>query len=92
MLVVTLLRMQQIKLLITKQVNYPNIMELFDSLEVDKKLSYLSTSVSLDNGKGYEWGTQNGLSSLFAQKKNVINPYFWKMIKEVSKFKEDVLR
>ncbi|XP_039686142.1 uncharacterized protein [Medicago truncatula] len=66
-------------------------MELFDSLEVDKKLSYLSTSVSLDNGKGYEWGTQNGLSSLFAQKKNVINPYFWKMIKEVSKFKEDVL-
>ena len=79
-------------MLITKQVNYPNIMELFESLEVDMKLSYLSTSVSLDNGKGYEWGTQNGLSSLFAQKKNVINPYFWQMIKEVSKFKEDVLR
>jgi len=67
-------------------------MELFESLEVDMKLSYLSTSVSLDNGKGYEWGTQNGLSSLFAQKKNVINPYFWQMIKEISKFKEDVLR
>jgi cyclopropane-fatty-acyl-phospholipid synthase len=65
-------------------------MELFESLGVDLKLSYLSTSVSLDNG--YEWGTQNGLSSLFAYKKNMFNPYFLQMIREVHKFKENVLR
>ncbi|GAU25286.1 hypothetical protein TSUD_17990, partial [Trifolium subterraneum] len=47
---------------------------------------------SLDNGQGYEWGTQNGFSSLFAQKTNVFNPLFLQMIREVHKFKEDVIR
>ncbi|KAK2400154.1 Cyclopropane-fatty-acyl-phospholipid synthase [Trifolium repens] len=46
-------------IMLLNPVNYPNIMELFESLGVDVKLSYLSTSVSLDNG--YEWGTQNAI-------------------------------
>ncbi|XP_058752646.1 uncharacterized protein LOC131625833 isoform X5 [Vicia villosa] len=72
-------------------VNYPNVMEFFESLGVDTKLSYLSNSFSLYNGQGYEWGTLNGLSSLFSHKTNVFNPYFWKIIREVNKFKQDVL-
>ncbi|CAJ2673794.1 unnamed protein product [Trifolium pratense] len=83
--------LEHLGFMLLNPVNYPNIMELFESLGVDVKLSYLSTSVSLDNGHGYEWGTQNGFSSLFSQKRNVFNPYFLQMIREVHKFKEDVL-
>ncbi|KAL0352395.1 UNVERIFIED_CONTAM: Tuberculostearic acid methyltransferase UfaA1 [Sesamum calycinum] len=64
-------------------------MELFENLGVDRELSDLSFSVSLDEGQGCEWGTRNGLSSLFAQKTNVLNPYFWNMIREIIKFKDD---
>ena len=66
-------------------------MELFKNLGVDIEVSDMSFSVSLNNGRGYEWGTRNGLSSLFAQKRNILNPYFWHMITEFNKFKEDAL-
>ncbi|MCD7469747.1 cfs1-like protein [Datura stramonium] len=51
----------------------------------------MSFSVSLDHGGGCEWGTRNGFSSLFAQKKNLLNPYFWQMIREISRFNQDVI-
>ncbi|KAL3828276.1 hypothetical protein ACJIZ3_017078 [Penstemon smallii] len=77
--------------MVFNRVTYPNMMEFFEHLGVDMELSDMSFSVSLDKGQGYEWGSRNGLSSLFAQKKNLLNPYFWKMIREIIKFKEDVL-
>ncbi|KAF8077485.1 hypothetical protein N665_1033s0001 [Sinapis alba] len=74
-------------------VMYPNKMEyFFKNLGVDMEVSDMSFSVSLDNGRGCEWGTRNGLSSLFALKKNILNPYFWQMITEFMKFKEDALK
>ncbi|WZZ71548.1 hypothetical protein YC2023_082918 [Brassica napus] len=73
-------------------VTCPNMMELFKNLGVDMEVSDTSFSVSLNNGRGYEWGTRNGLSSLFAQKRNILNPYFWHMITEFNKFKEDALK
>ncbi|KAF3487335.1 hypothetical protein F2Q69_00053670 [Brassica cretica] len=68
------------------------MMELFKNLGADMEVSDTSFSVSLNNGRGYEWGTRNGLSSLFAQKRNILNPYFWHMITEFNKFKEDALK
>ncbi|XP_047945292.1 uncharacterized protein LOC125191903 [Salvia hispanica] len=68
---------------------YPEVMELFESVGVDTEVSDTSYSVSLDEGRGFEWGTRNGLSSIFAQKKNVLNPWFWKMIKEIIKFRDN---
>ncbi|KAH6795009.1 Cyclopropane-fatty-acyl-phospholipid synthase [Perilla frutescens var. hirtella] len=73
----------------TSWATYPDVMELFESLGVDMEVSDNSFSVSLDKGLGFEWGTRNGLSSLFAQKKNVLNPWFWKMITEIIKFRDD---
>ncbi|MFS7992802.1 putative protoporphyrinogen oxidase [Helianthus anomalus] len=70
----------------------PNMMELFERLGVDMELSDMSFSVSLDSGYGYEWGSRNGLSSLFSQKRNLLNPHFWHMLWEVTKFKDDALR
>ncbi|XP_060671387.1 uncharacterized protein LOC107422769 [Ziziphus jujuba] len=71
-------------------VTCPNMVEWFESLGVDMEKSKMSFSVSLDQGRGYEWGSRNGLSSLFAQKKNLFNPFFWKMLREIFKFKDDV--
>ncbi|CAN7049176.1 unnamed protein product [Brassica rapa subsp. trilocularis] len=68
------------------------MMEFFKNLGVKMEVSDMSFSVSLDNGRGCEWGSRNGLSSLFAQKRNIFNPYFWQMITEFYKFNKDALK
>lgn len=75
-----------------EQVTYPNMMELFENLGVEMETSNMSFSVSLDKGRGYEWGTRHGLSTLFAQKKNIFNPFFLKMFREIIKFNDDVIK
>ncbi|KAB5545134.1 hypothetical protein DKX38_013246 [Salix brachista] len=78
--------------MVFNRVTYPNMMEFFENLGIDMESSDMSFSVSLDEGRGCEWGSRNGLFGLFAQKKNMLNPYFWKMIREITRFKDDVLR
>ncbi|XP_021291428.1 uncharacterized protein LOC110422000 isoform X2 [Herrania umbratica] len=77
--------------MVFNRVTYPNMMGFFESLGVDMEASDMSFAVSLDEGKGCEWGSRNGLSSLFAQKMNILNPYFWQMLREIIKFKDDVI-
>ncbi|KAJ9538274.1 hypothetical protein OSB04_031007 [Centaurea solstitialis] len=74
------------------RVTYPNMVEFFEKLGVDVEISDMSFSVSLDEGHGYEWGNRNTFSSLFTQKMNILNPYFLKMLRELTNFKDDVLR
>ncbi|KAJ9555609.1 LOW QUALITY PROTEIN: hypothetical protein OSB04_010223 [Centaurea solstitialis] len=83
---------EELGFMVFNRVTYPNMMEFFETLGVDIEISDMSFSVSLDDGNGCEWGSRNGLSSLFAKKRNILNPYFWKMIREITKFKDDVLR
>ncbi|KAL5834580.1 hypothetical protein ACOSQ4_014077 [Xanthoceras sorbifolium] len=65
-----------------------SMIELVDMVEA-KEMSF---SVSLDKGRGgYEWGNKNGFSSVFAQKKSLLNPSFWKMFREIIKFKDHVI-
>ncbi|PIA36283.1 hypothetical protein AQUCO_03400290v1 [Aquilegia coerulea] len=78
--------------MVFNRVTYPNMMEFFESLGVDMEISDMSFSVSLEKGHGCEWGSRNGLSGLFAQKSNLLNPYFYQMIREIIKFKDDVLQ
>ncbi|CAM8988394.1 unnamed protein product [Rhodiola kirilowii] len=78
--------------MVFNRVTYPNMMEFFEGLGVEMELSDMSFAVSLDNGRGCEWGSRNGFSGLFAQKRNMANLYFWQMIREIIKFKEDVLK
>nr|GLL41197.1 Mycolic acid cyclopropane synthase [Ipomoea trifida] len=75
--------------MVFNRVTYPNMMEFFESLGVDMEISDMSFSVSLDNGHGCEWGSRNGFSGLFAQKKNLLNPYFWQMIREILNYLEE---
>ncbi|PPR91994.1 hypothetical protein GOBAR_AA28692 [Gossypium barbadense] len=53
--------------MVFNRVTYPNMMELFESLGIDMEPSDMSLSVSLNEGKGCEWGSRNGLSGLFAK-------------------------
>ena len=71
------------------QVTYPNMIDLFEEIDVEIEDSDMSFSVSLDEGRGWEWGS-NGLAGLFAQKKNILNPSFLRMVKEILNFKDDV--
>ncbi|XP_061993143.1 uncharacterized protein LOC133711000 isoform X2 [Rosa rugosa] len=77
--------------MVFNHVMFPNMMEFFESLGVDMETCNMSFSVSLDKGRGCEWGSRNSLSSLFAEKKNLFNPYFWKMLREITKFKHDLI-
>ncbi|KAG0486729.1 hypothetical protein HPP92_008824, partial [Vanilla planifolia] len=78
--------------MIFNRVTYPNMMELFEELDVEMTTSDMSFSVSLEGGKGCEWGSRNGFASLFAQKSNIISPQFWRMLREIIRFKDDVFR
>ncbi|MCO5586055.1 hypothetical protein L7F22_039994 [Adiantum nelumboides] len=77
--------------MVFNRVTYPNMLKLFDDLGVEVEESDMSFSISLDEGRGWEWSS-NGLLGLFAQRKNLLNPYFLRMIKEIIKFQQDVIQ
>ena len=74
------------------QVTYPHMMEWLEGLGVEMERSDMSFSVSTQpegGGGGCEWGNGNGISSLLAQKANMLKPSFWRMVYEILKFKKD---
>ncbi|CAM0907847.1 unnamed protein product [Alopecurus aequalis] len=76
------------------QATYPHMMDWLEGLGVEMERSDMSFSVSAQTdrgGRGCEWGNGNGISSLLAQKANIMKPSFWRMICEILKFKKDAL-
>jgi len=63
---------------------YPNLVALFEHLEVPTQRSEMSFAVSLDDGRLEYSGS--GLSGLFGQPANLFRPRFWSMIKEINRF------
>lgn len=64
--------------------NYPHLAQLFDALDVPVTKSNMSFSASLMGGK-IEYGLESP-QALFAQKKNLINPGFLRMVRDIFKF------
>ena len=64
--------------------NYPNLVRLFDRLQVETAPSEMSFGVSIDGGR-LEYGLQ-GLSSVFAQRRNAMRPQFLAMVRDIFKF------
>ena len=58
---------------------YPNLCALFDHLGVETTPTDMSFAASMDEG-GLEYGGGD-LSALFAQKRNLFRPRFWKMVR-----------
>jgi predicted NAD/FAD-binding protein len=70
------------------------MMEWFERLGVAMDTSDMSFSAStrLNKGKGFEWGSRNGMSSVLVQKSNLLSPRFWLVIHEIFKFKNHALK
>lgn len=66
---------------------YPNLTALFDHLQVPSEASEMSFGVSLDNG-ALEYSGSN-LATVFAQKRNLVSPRFWSMLRDLRRFYRD---
>ncbi len=67
---------------------YPNLINLFAELKVETAPSDMSFSVQVPgalNGKTLEWSGTD-LNSVFAQRGNLVNPRFWRMLADVLRF------
>lgn len=64
--------------------NYPHLTGLFDYLSVPTAKSNMSFGVSIENG-WLEYGTLR-LAYLFAQKRNLTRPAFWRMLADILRF------
>jgi predicted NAD/FAD-binding protein len=61
--------------------NYPNLIALFAHLSVATKSSNMSFAASMENGS-YEYAG-GGFSQMFAQKRNLLRPRMWKLIRDL---------
>ena len=64
--------------------SYPNLVALFDHLNVPTKASNMGFAVSLDDGR-VEYGGDN-LGTLFSQWSNLVRPSFWSMLRDLVRF------
>lgn len=64
--------------------NYPLLTKLFEHYEVPIAKSDMSFGASIEGG-WLEYGTQN-IGNIFAQKRNLLRPKFWLMIRDVLRF------
>ncbi len=65
-------------------VNYPNLVQLFEQLEVETCDTEMTFAVSTNNGELEYNGTD--IRGLLAQPSNLIKPSFWLMIKDLLRF------
>ncbi len=71
---------------------YPNLKSFFELLQVDCGKSNMSFAAKIDEGRIEYAGTN--LATVFAQLKNLLNPQFWQMLRDIMRFNkkaEDVL-
>ena len=74
--------------LVFNERTYPNLINLFAELGVETAPSDMSFSVKVPgalNGRSLEWSGTD-LSSVFAQRSNLVNLRFWRMLADVMRF------
>lgn len=70
--------------LVFNERTYPNLIALFESLQVPTAASDMSFSVSV-GPHAFEW-CGSDLASLFAQPTNALSPRFWSMLSDILRF------
>jgi len=70
--------------IVFNRVNYPNLVRLFEELDVPTAPSRMSFGASIDGGR-LEYAL-NSIDSLFAQRRNVVNPRFLGMLGDIVRF------
>jgi hypothetical protein len=64
--------------------NYPLLSALFKHLAVPVQKSDMTFAVTAKNGT-FEWGARN-LNAVFGQRRNLVRPAFWRLIRDVFLF------
>jgi uncharacterized protein len=64
---------------------YPQLIALFDHLQVAVDPSDMSFGISLDDG-ALEYASDARFGALLAQKRNLLRPYYWRMMLDMKKF------
>lgn len=73
--------------MVFNQVTYPNLIRLFSELNVPTKKTSMSFSVQ-HVPSGWEF-SGSGLNELFAQRKNIFNPRYIRMLMQINRFNEE---
>ncbi len=70
--------------IVFNDVSYPNLVALFDHLDVSTKPSEMSFAASLQQG-GFEYAGTD-LNGLLGQRRNIFRPRFWRMVTDIVRF------
>ena len=73
--------------IVFNELTYPNLCSLFREIGVESRDSDMSFSVHCEK-TGFEYNGTN-LDSLFAQRRNLLVPGFWKMLAEILRFNRE---
>ena len=76
--------------IVFNEVTYPNFPKLLGRLGVEYQPSIMTFSVKSERD-GVEYGAHN-LNSLFAQRKNLLDPSFYRMIRDIFRFRREFSR
>jgi predicted NAD/FAD-binding protein len=68
---------------------YPNFIQLLDEIGQDSQPSEMSFSVQAEDGRLEYSGSS--LNALFAQRRNIVRPPFYRMIRDILRFNETAL-
>lgn len=73
--------------IVFNEATYPNLTALFAHLGVATRPAEMTFAVSLDGGRLEYSGTD--LAGVFAQKRNLVSPRFWSMLRDLRRFYRD---
>jgi uncharacterized protein len=73
--------------IVFNKVNYPNLLDLFEKLDVPYVESNMSFGASLDGGR-VEYGLAS-IDTVFAQRKNLVSPRFLGMLTDIMRFNKN---
>ncbi len=68
---------------------YPNFIKLLDELQVKTRPTEMSFSVTCEDS-GLEYAGSN-VNTLFADRKNLLRPRYWKMLRDIVRFNRQAL-
>jgi predicted NAD/FAD-binding protein len=69
---------------------YPNFIELLDEIGQESRPSVMSFSVSAGDGRLEYNGA--GLNALFAQRRNILRPPFYRMVRDILRFNDQAVK
>jgi predicted NAD/FAD-binding protein len=75
--------------MVYNNLNYPNLIALFDELGVEGIETSMGFSVSMDNG-AFEWCGET-VAGLLATPSNIVNPAFYAMFNDIFRFNKKAL-